>query len=74
MSQRNNTVQLSNKVDIQLTLQAIQKDATLTVSRAATIYKVLESTLRRRRAGMLSQRNWKPKSINLTGTKEEVIV
>jgi hypothetical protein len=44
------------------------------VPRAATIYKVLESTLRQQRAGTLLQRDCKVNSMKLTSTKEWVIV
>jgi len=74
MSQRRKAQNVSKESDIQLAIQAIKQDATLTVPRAATIYKVSERTLRRRRAGTLSRRDCKVNSIKLTSTEELVIV
>ena len=74
MSQRNKAKKVSKESDLQLAIQALKQDATLSVPRAATIYKVSESTLRRRRAGTLSRRDSKVNSIKLTSTEERVIV
>ena len=60
--------------DIQLAIQALKQDANLTVPRAAALYRVSESTLRRRRAGTLSRRDCKSNSMRLEATEEQVIV
>jgi hypothetical protein len=65
---------ISAEADIQLALQAIQQDATLSIPRAAAIYKVAERTLRRRRVGIPSRRDFMPNSMKLLKTEEEVIV
>jgi hypothetical protein len=59
---------------IQLALQAIQCDATLSTPRAAAIYSVCERTLRRRRAGKPSRQDCSPNSMRLLITEEETIV
>jgi hypothetical protein len=74
MSQRNKAKNVSKESDLQLAIQALKQDANLTVPRAATIYRVSESTLRRRRAGTLSRRDSKVNSIKLTSTEQRVIV
>ena len=63
-----------NEAQIQLALQAIQQDETLSMRRAADIYKVAERTLRRRRDKTPSRRDCTPNSMKLTKTEEEVIV
>ena len=74
MPQRNNARKVSKEADLQLAVQALGRDASLTVPRAAVIYKVSESTLRRQRDGGLSRRDWRPKSMRLEATEEWVIV
>ena len=74
MPQPNKVKKISNERDIETALRAIQQDANLTVPRAAVIYKVSESTLRRRRAGTRSRRTCTPNLIKLLKTEEEVIV
>jgi hypothetical protein len=74
MPRRNQAKIVSKKSDIQLAIQALKQDATLSVPRAATIYKVSESTLRRRRAGTLSRRDCKSNAMRLETTEERVIV
>jgi hypothetical protein len=63
-----------NESQIQLALQAIKRDATLSLPRAARIYKVPERTLRRRRDGISSQRDCVPNSMKLLKTEEDVTV
>ncbi|KAF2746941.1 hypothetical protein M011DRAFT_71822 [Sporormia fimetaria CBS 119925] len=64
----------SNEAQIQLALQAMQKDASLTVRRAAKLYNVPRSTLSARRAGKAPRRDCRPTVTRLTVTEEEVIV
>ena len=59
---------------IKLTLQAIQGLQNLSVRHAAVVYKVSETTLRRRRAGTQSTRDTHPKSSNLSKTEERALV
>lgn len=55
MPQRNQAKIVSKEPDIKLAIQALEQDANLTVSLAAALYKVTESTLRRRHPGTLLQ-------------------
>jgi hypothetical protein len=64
----------SNEADIQLAISAIHTSQILAVSRAASAYNVVESTLRNRRAGKPARRDCKPNSKKLTQLEEEVIV
>ena len=64
----------SSEGQIQLALQAIQRDASLTVRRAAKLYNVPRSTLGARRAGTAPRRDCRPTVTRLTVTEEEVIV
>jgi hypothetical protein len=64
----------SNEADVQLAISAIHTSEILAVSRAASAYNVVESTLRNRRAGKPARRDCKPNSKKLTQLEEEVIV
>ena len=46
-----------NEGNIQLALQAIVQDATLSVQQAAKLYNISQTTLTNQRAGIASQRN-----------------
>jgi hypothetical protein len=59
---------------IQLAVQAIERDATLSQRRAAKIYRVPQSTISDRLAGTSPRRDYTPNSIKLTNTEELVIV
>lgn len=59
---------------IKLALQAIKEPQELSVRRAAVVYKVSKTTLRRRRAGKQSTRNTHPKSSALTKAEEQTLV
>jgi hypothetical protein len=59
---------------IQLALQAIKQDATISQRRAAAIYSVPQRTLSDRRAGRSSRADSAPKSRKLDNNEEEVIV
>jgi hypothetical protein len=74
MPQHCNNLSVSREPQIQLALQALKRDANLSNRRAAALYNVPESTLRSRRAGVQYRRDWKPKSMRLKPTEEEVIV
>jgi hypothetical protein len=62
------------EAQVQLALQAIKKDATLSLRRAAAIYRAPLQTLSDRRAGRPSRADTMANSRNLTNTKEQVIV
>ncbi|KAF4969921.1 hypothetical protein FSARC_2940 [Fusarium sarcochroum] len=66
--------QPSNEARILLALQAIQNNPTLSLRRAASIYKVPYSTLRRRQNGILAMRDAIPKSRKLSDLEENMIV
>ena len=74
MSQPSHQLPESKEARLQLALQAIQQDTTLSVTRAVAIYEVAERTLRRRRAGTTFRRDCAPNSMRLTIREEEVIV
>jgi DeoR/GlpR family transcriptional regulator of sugar metabolism len=59
---------------IKLALQAIKKPQELSVRRAAVVYKVSETTLRRRRARKQSTRDTHPKSSALTKAEQQALV
>jgi uncharacterized protein YoaH (UPF0181 family) len=62
------------EAQIQLALSAIKKDATLSLRRAAAIYRAPLQTLSDRRAGRPSRADTMANSRNLTATEEQVIV
>jgi uncharacterized protein YoaH (UPF0181 family) len=62
------------EAQVQLALQAIKKDATLSLRRAAAIYRAPLQTLSDRRAGRPSRADTMANSRNLTNTEEQVIV
>ncbi|USP76448.1 hypothetical protein yc1106_03722 [Curvularia clavata] len=64
----------SNKPDIQLAIQSLKNKQIQGNRRAATVYNVAETTLRRRRAGKLARRDCQPNLKKLTKLEEEVIV
>ena len=74
MPQRKNTKKPLNEADIQLAVQAIKRDATLSQRQAAKIYRVSQSTLSTRLAGASPRRDRAPNLIKLTSTEELVIV
>ncbi|KAF1928252.1 uncharacterized protein M421DRAFT_5314 [Didymella exigua CBS 183.55] len=63
---------LSNEADIQLALQAIQQDATLSQRRAAAIYNISQSTLSDQLARATPRCDYTPNTINLTKNEEEL--
>ena len=62
------------EAQIQLAVKALKRDPKLSIKRAVSIYKVSETTLRKRRAGRPLRANTMANSRNLTNTKEQVIV
>jgi hypothetical protein len=74
MRQQPPQVDASTEIQIQLALQAIKKDASISLRRVAAICNVSSSTLNDRRAGQPSQADRRTKTMNLSKTEEEVIV
>jgi hypothetical protein len=74
MAQRSATQSVSNEADIQLAISSINTRQTKGSRSAATIYSVAETTLRRRRAGILARRDCQPNSKKLTQLEEQVII
>lgn len=72
--QQPNDLQVLEEYRIQLALQAIKQDATLSLRRAATIYNISHRTLSDRRARKPFRRDCAPNSMKLLKTEEEVIV
>jgi hypothetical protein len=64
----------SNERQIQLAIQALKRDANLSQRRAAADFNVPRSTSSTRLAGTQSRDDWKPRSMKLFLTEEEVIV
>jgi hypothetical protein len=73
-SQQRNNLPALKEARLQLALQAINRDATLSERRAAAIYNVSRITLRRRRAGIPLRSDCTPNSMNLLKTEEDIIV
>ena len=65
--------QRSNESQINLAIQAIQKDPKLAVRRAASIFHVAESTLRHRMSGRRARTDIPSNSRRLTNLEENVI-
>ena len=74
MPQRKKAKKPLNEGDLQLAVQAIERDATLSQRRAAKIYRVSQSTLSTRLAGACPRRDCTPNLMKLTSTEELVIV
>ena len=64
----------SNARQLNLTIQALDKDATLSIRKAAAIYNVSRRTLVRRQNGVASKRDQPAKTRKLTNSEEMVIV
>ena len=65
--------QSNQEAKILLALQAIQKDPKLSTWRAARIYTVPETTLRRRLTGIPSRAGIRPNSRKLSDLEEQTI-
>jgi DNA-binding transcriptional regulator YiaG len=74
MSTLTNAQSTSDEARIQLAIQAIDQDPTLSERRAAAIYNVPWKMLSDWRAGKVSRRDCKPKLKKLLETKEQVII
>jgi hypothetical protein len=74
MSQQRTLQLASNEASLFLALSAIKKGQIKSERRAAAMYNVSRSTLKRRRAGIPSQRDCEPNSKKMTKLEEEVIV
>ena len=74
MLQQINLKLLPYKERIKLAIKAMESNANLSQRRAATVYNVPESTLRRQRAKPASQRVIYPNCSKLTKQEEEVLV
>jgi hypothetical protein len=74
MYQQQQQMESSKEARIKLALDAIQQDATLSLRRAAVIYRVSHTTLSDRRAGKQFRRDCTPNSANLRPTKQEVVI
>jgi hypothetical protein len=57
-----------------LALEALKKDPQLSVQKAATLYKILESSLRDRRTGMRPRYEVPANSRKLTDLEEKVLL
>jgi DNA-binding transcriptional regulator YiaG len=64
----------SKECQMQLAIQAIKQDATLSQRRAAAVYRVSQATLSKRRAGQPSRADSLANSRNLDNNEEQVIV
>ena len=74
MSQQQHELPTQKEARIQLAIQAIERDATLSLRRAATTYNVSLSTLSDRRAGKPFRRDCPSNSMRLTMSEEQAIV
>ena len=74
MPQPQHNINALKEAQVQLALQALKNDATLSQRRAAAIYKVPQSTLSTRRAGRPSRADTMPNSRGLDNNEERVIV
>ena len=74
MSQQRNVQPAYTEGDIILAVSDIKLNQNLSVKRAAAIYNVPRTTVRRRHAGQRSRRECEPNSKRLTKLEEEVIV
>jgi hypothetical protein len=74
MSEPYNSLLALKEARLQLALQAIERDATLSQRRAAAYFNVPQRTLSNRRAGKQPQPGGTPKSMKLTVAEEETLV
>jgi hypothetical protein len=74
MSQQRNVQPAYTEGDIILAISDITSNQIPSVKRAAEIYNVPQTTVRRRRAGQRSRRDCEPSSKRLTRLEEEAIV
>ena len=74
MLQQINLKLLPRRERIDLAIKAIKSNANLSQRRAAAVYNVPETTLRRQRAKPASQRVIHPHACKLTMQEEEVLI
>jgi hypothetical protein len=74
MSQQRANLSAQKEAQLQIALQAIQRDATLTQRRAAAIYNVPQRSISNRLAGKPFRRDCTPNSMKPLKTEEDVIV
>ena len=74
MAQPSNTQLACKEADIILTISSIDQNQIQSTKRAALTFNVPQLTLRDRRAGITTRRDYKPNSKKLTKLKEEVII
>jgi len=74
MHQHHDTILSSNEGYITLAIQAFKKDASLSMREATKLYNVPRMTVRRRRAGTISQRDYTSLTKKLTQSEESVMV
>ena len=74
MSQQPSDTLAVKEARLQLALEAIEKDATLSQRRAAALYNVPQRSISNRRAGKPSRQDCSPNSMKLLVTEEETIV
>ena len=67
-------LRISNENQLNLALQAIQRDPSLNIKHAALIYTVSYITLSRRKRGMPSSHNYVLKTRNFIDLKKNAIV
>ena len=66
--------QSSNESQINLAIQAIQKDPKITVRRAASIFNVAESTVRHRMNGRSARRDLRANNSRLSELEEGTLI
>ncbi|KAF4300733.1 hypothetical protein GTA08_BOTSDO06775 [Botryosphaeria dothidea] len=74
MAQPTTTRSTYNEADIFLAISAIDKKQIRSVKRAASTFNIPRTTLRDRRAGVASRRDYEPNSKKLTKPEEEAII
>jgi hypothetical protein len=74
MSQQQHNLPALKEAQLELALKAIERDATLSLRRAAAIYNVSRATLSNRQRGIPLRRDCAPNSMKLLKTEEDVIV
>jgi hypothetical protein len=74
MSQQLSDLPTAKEARLQLALQAIKQDATITQRRAAALYNVPQRSISNRLAGKTFRRDTQPNSMKLLMTEEETIV
>jgi hypothetical protein len=74
MPQQTRTQLAQKEERIAAAISAIERNEVPSVRKAAALYSASETTLRQRRAGRPSRRDYRPKTANLTKQEEETLV